>query len=200
MRFMDVNWVRRLNKLRGGTGPALVLAVSTCLGSCGAGQETSVKALEVTEIVAYWSVEGKRGDNTYIQPVVRFRVRNGGETETDYIQTMAVFRREGSREVAWGTAYEYSISGEPVASGGVSKVITLRSDSTFFSKDEPKQMLENEEWEQVFVEIFLRVGASTWTPVTELEIPRRLGAPGVERFLEPAEEPESEKSPSDGKV
>jgi hypothetical protein len=197
MKFMDIIWVRHANRLR---GPALVLAVATCLGSCGAGQEEAVKALEVTETVAYWTVEGKRGEKTYIQPVVRFRVRNGGEAEADYIQAMAVFHREGAPDVAWGNAYEYSISGEPVSPGGLSKVITLRSDSTFFSKDEPKQMLENEEWEQVDVEIFLRVGASTWTKVTEFEVPRRLGAPGVERFLEPAEdEPESEEPSSDPK-
>ena len=44
----------------------------------------------------------------------------------------------------------------PVAS------ITMRSDSNFVSKDEPEQMFHNDKWEQVHVEVFLRVGPSSW--------------------------------------
>lgn len=179
-------WIRCVNA-RACTGLALILVLSV-LSSCGMGEQAVVEALEVTELVTYWSVEGKRGDKNYIHPILRFRIRNGGEGPADYVQTLAVFRLESSPDDAWGNAYEYSIAGEAIAPGQVSKVITLRSDSTFFSKDEPKKMMENEEWEQVWVEIFLRVGSSDWIPVTKVEVPRRLGAPGVERFLEPPEE------------
>ena len=119
--------------------------------------------------------------------MVRFQIHNGGEREVDYIQTMAVFRLESSPEESWGNAYEYSISGDPVVPGELSRIITLRSDSTFFSKDEPRMMLENEAWEQVSVDVFVRVGASSWKLAIKVEVPKRLGAPGVDRFLEPAE-------------
>ncbi len=179
-------WIKRLNE-RACAGLALILLLSVS-SSCGGGEQAVVEALEVTEMVSYWSVQGKRADKNYIHPIVRFRIRNGGEGQADYIQTMAVFRLESSPGVAWGNAYQYSISGGPIAPGQVSKVITLRSDSTFFSKDEPGKMLENEEWEQVWVEIFFRVGSSDWISMIKEEVPRRLGAPGVERFLEPPEE------------
>jgi hypothetical protein len=58
-------------------------------------------------------------------------------------------------------------------------------------------MLENERWEQVYVEIFLRVGSSRWQSATKIEVPRRLGAPGVDKFLQPQEEkpPAEEAAP-----
>jgi hypothetical protein len=172
----------------------LLVVVSTFgLSACGNGEEQAIQSLGAEEVVAYWSVWGKKGDNYHIHPIVRFQIRNNGESDVDYIQTMAVFRLEGSPEEPWGNAYEYSIAGDPIPPGGLSRVVTLRCDSTFFSKDQPRTMLENEQWEQVYVEIFLRVGSSKWQSVTKQEVPRRLGAPGVEKFLEPPEEPQPEK-------
>lgn len=172
------------------------LAASVGLGACGAAEQKAVEALSVENVVAYWAVKGKRGDNNYIRPVVRFKIRNEGDSPVDYVQTMAVFRLESSPDSAWGNAYEYSISNDAIAPGGLSRVITLRCDSTFFSKDEPRRMLDNEKWEQVFVELFLRVGSSSWRSVHKMEVPRRLGAPGVEKFLEP--QPQESAPPSKG--
>jgi hypothetical protein len=174
-----------------------VAALAMSLGACGVGEQRAVEALGVEELVGYWSVQGKRGDNFYIHPVVRFQIRNNGESDVDYIQTMAVFRLEGSPDSAWGNAFEYSISGDPLPPGELSRMVTLRCDSTFYSKDEPRVMLENEHWEQVFAEIFLRVGSSKWKSVAKMEIPRRLGAPGVEKFLEPTEEEPSKEPKQD---
>lgn len=157
---------------------------------CNAGDERAVEGLEIDDVQAYWSVWGKKGDNNYIHPVVRFKVRNNGESEADYIQTQAVFRRESKLEEAWGNAFEYAIAGDPVPPGGLSREITLKCDVTVYSTDPPRRMLENEQWQQVFVEVFLRVGSSHRKSVLKMEVPRRLGAPGVEKFLEP-QEPEA---------
>jgi hypothetical protein len=158
------------------------------LGACNGGNEEAVKALDIEEVVAYWTVKEKRGDNNYINPVVRFKIRNNADVAVDYIQTMAVFRLKRSPDNSWGNAYEYSIAGDPVPPGELSRLVTLRCDSTFFSKDEPQKMLENEEWEQVIVEVFLRVGSSSWRSITKMEVPRRIGAPGLEKFLQPSDE------------
>lgn len=150
------------------------------------GKEEAVKGLSATEVVSYWSVRGKVGDDTYIRPIVRFRIRNDGSRPVDYVQTMAVFRRQSAPQESWGSAFEYSLSGDPVAPGGESRLITLRSDSYYFSSSEPERMFENEEWEQVTVEVYLKAGPSTWKPAAKLEVPKRIGAPGVEKFLEPS--------------
>jgi hypothetical protein len=186
-------WTRSWTRLS--IWPAAFLAFG--LSACGAGNDQAVEALDVEEVVAYWSVKGKSGDNFVLNPVIRFRIRNNGGREVDYIQTMAGFRLDSSPDAAWGNAFEFSISGDPVPSGGLSRVVTLRCDATFYSKDQPRAMLENEHWEQVHAEIFLRVGSSGWRSITTVEVPKRLGAPGVEKFLEPQdEEPAAEEPPA----
>ena len=151
-------------------------------------KEEAVKGLEATDVVSYWSVRGKFEENNYIRPIVRFRIHNGGSRPVDFVQTMAVFRRASAPQESWGSAFEYSLSGDPIAPGEPSRVITLRSDSYYFSTDEPESMFENEEWEQVTVEVFLKVGPSSWKPAAKLEVPRQLGAPGLEKFLAPSDE------------
>ncbi len=159
--------------------------VLTATSACGDGDEKIVQSLEAEDVVAYWSVYGKRNETNYIHPIVRFKVRNGGEVDASYIQTMAVFRLESNPDEAWGNDYLYAISGDPVAPGELSREITLKSDSTFYSKDGPAKMIENEMWEQVNVEVLLRVGSSSWKTVIKQDVPRRIGAPGLEKFLNP---------------
>ncbi len=163
-----------------------VVAVFLLAACSDLGKEDAAEGLQAAEVVSYWTVRGKFGDDTYIRPIVRFRIRNEGPKAVDYIQTMAVFRRASTPDESWGSAFEYSLSGDPVAPGGESRVITLRSDTDYFSKVAPEQMFDNEEWEQVTVEVFLKVGPSSWKPVAKVEVPKRVGAPGVEKFLQPS--------------
>jgi hypothetical protein len=152
--------------------------------------QARVEALELEDVAAYWAVRGKDAEeNHYIHPVVRFRVRNDGGDAVGYVQAMAVFKRESFPEEPWGNDFLYSISEEPISPGSASDVLTMRSDTNFISKDAPERMFQNEKWERVHVEVFLRVGPSNWRPVLNLEVPKRIGAPGLEKFLDPSEEP-----------
>ena len=166
----------------------LALVLTTPL-ACDIGKEQAVQGIEAIDVESYWTVRGKLEDDIYIRPVVRFRIHNSGPNPVDYIQTMAVFRRQSAPEESWGSAFEYSLSGDPVAPGETSRLISLRSDSYYFSGEQPEQMFENEKWEQVTVEVFLKVGPSSWKPTAKMEVPKQLGAPGLEKFLTPAEEP-----------
>jgi hypothetical protein len=177
----------------------LAFLVILWVTACSAADRKAVESLEIEDVEAYWSVWGKKDDNNYINPVVRFKVRNGGESSVDYVQATAVFRRESNPNESWGNAFEYALAGDPISPGGLSREITLKCDSTFFSKDPPRKMLENEHWQQVNVEVFLRVGSSPWKTVTKMEIPRRLGAKGLEKFLEPQEPEASPEQAPQGK-
>jgi len=151
--------------------------------------EAKVDALELEEVVAYFAVRGavrgKDGEQyNYIHPVVRFRIKNAGTEEAGYIQAMAVFKRESLPDDPWGNDFLYSAS-KTLAPGAQSGVITMRSDTNFVSKDAPEQMFQNEKWEKISASVFLRVGPSSWKPVLSLEVPKRIGAPGLEKFLEP---------------
>jgi hypothetical protein len=167
----------------------LVLLTATVHGCADFTREEALEGLSVTDVVSYWSVRGKVGDDTYIRPLVRFRIRNDSERDVDYVQTMAVFRWEKAPDEGWGNAFEYSLSGDPVSPGEVSRMITLRSDSYYFSKEEPEEMFESAEWQQVTVEVYAKAGRSTWKSVVKLEVPKQIGAPGVNKFLDPDGEP-----------
>jgi hypothetical protein len=170
---------------------ASAAAVALVLPACEEAESNAkVQALQVVDVAAYWAVRGKdQEQNNYIHPVVRFRIQNGFSEEVSYVQAMAVFKRETFPDEPWGNDFLYSISDKPIPPGGATEFLTLRSDTNFISKDSPEKMFQNEKWEQVLVEIFLRVGPSVWTPVLDLEVPKHIGAPGLEKFLEPAVEP-----------
>jgi hypothetical protein len=167
-------------------GAAVLALLSGCVET---ESNAKVQALQLEDVAAYWAVRGKdQEQNNYIHPVVRFRIKNGFPEEVSYIQAMAVFKRENFPDEPWGSAFLHSISDQPLPAGGASEVLVLRADTNFVSKDSPEQMFQNEKWEQVLVQIFLRVGPSVWTPVVALEVPKHIGAPGLEKFLEPAVE------------
>ncbi len=162
-----------------------MLTLSWSLSGCtDAEAEKKLDSLALDGAVAYWAVRGRDEEkNNYIRPVVRFRVKNRGERAVGYIQAMAVFKIESLPDEPWGNAFSYSISDAPIPAGGVSETVALRGDHNFISKDPPERMFENEKWEDVEVEVFLRVGPSSWRIVETLPVPRHLGAPGVEQFL-----------------
>lgn len=170
----------------------VVLALQSCSACSDAKSEKILRALVLEDVSAYWAIQGQDGEkNNYIHPVVRFRVLNGSDQDLDYVQVMAVFKRENLPDESWGNAFTYSISEEPIPPGDSSDAITLRSDTSFISKDSPRQMFLNEKWEEVEVEIFLRVGPSSWQILETRQVPKHIGAPGLEKFLEPAEDAET---------
>ncbi len=162
-----------------------VLLVSTV--SCtDAESEALLASLRLEDFASYFAVIGKDEEgNNFIRPVVRFRVLNGAEQEVGYIQAMAVFKRELLLDEPWGNAFTYSVSEEPIKPGEASDLVTLRSDRNVISKDSPQQMFVNEKWEEVSVEIFVRVGPSSWQSLGQMQVPKKIGAPGIEKFLSP---------------
>ncbi len=193
------------------------LALSAALGAAAFGtvactdQAANAVAarLELTDLVAYWAVRGRDSEgNNYIRPTVRFRVRNTNAEPVEYIQVMSVFRRESAPEEAWGTGYIHSVHEAPLAPEEESPEHTLRADSNYLSQGSPERMFENALWEDVEVELFVRVGASSWVTRGKTVALRRLGPPGVEKYLEPIEdepiyheagrEPETPPGPGDG--
>ena len=163
-------------------GVLLVSAVS-CSDAEG---EALLQSLRLKDFASYFVVIGKDEEGyNFIRPVVRFRVMNGGEQEVGYIQAMAVFKRELFPEESWGNAFTYSVSEEPIKPGEASDLVTLRSDKNVISKDAPEQMFVNEKWEEFTVEIFVRVSASRWAWFGQMQVPKKIGAPGLEKFLSP---------------
>jgi len=166
--------------------PFLVFPVAGCVDR---GSTEAVAALEVENLVAYWGVLGEDSEGfSYIRPAVRFRIRNAGEEPVRYIQAHGTFRRTSAPEEAWGTGYLHSVSEEELLPGEATEEVTIYSDSNYLSKATPERMFDNPLWEDVEVEVFLRVGSSNYTPQGRIVALRRLGPPGIEKYLEQDEE------------
>ena len=183
----------RLLLSTGAVSAALLLAgLATSLGApgCTDARDNEIAArMELSELVGYWAVRGRDSEgNNYIRPAVRFRVQNTNPEPVEYVQVMSVFRRESAPEEAWGTGYVHSVSEEALAPGEASGEHTLRADSNYLSQGTPESMFENELWEDVEIEMFVRVGASSWVSQGKTTALRRLGPPGVEKFLEPIDD------------
>jgi len=187
------SWTRRFFPVLLSSLVSVLSAVSS--GCDDAESEAKAAALELEDVNAYWAVRGKdREQNNYIHPVVRFRIKNSGTEEAGYIQAMAVFKRDAFPDDPWGNDFLYSVSATPLAPGTRSDLVTMRADTNFISKDAPERMFQNEKWEKISVSVFLRVGPSSWKPKLSLEVPKQIGAPGLERFLEP--EAETDATPT----
>jgi hypothetical protein len=173
-----------------GTLAPLLLAASIGFPGCVNQEDNeSASRIKLNELVAYWAVRGRDSEgNNYIRPAVRFRVENTNPEPIEYVQVMSVFRRESSPDEAWGTGYLHSVAEEALAPGEASGEHTLRADSNYLSQGAPERMFENELWEDVEVEMFVRVGASSWVSQGKTTALRRLGPPGVEKYLEPIDD------------
>lgn len=189
----------------------VLLAASFGAPACVNQEDNAAAArMEMNELVGYWAVRGRDSEgNNYIRPAVRFRVQNTNPAPIEYVQVMSVFRRESAPEEAWGTGYVHSVAEAALAPGEVSGEHTLRADSNYISQGSPESMFDNELWEDVEIEMFVRVGASAWVSQGKTVALRRLGPPGVEKYLEPIDdepiygiapgpddEPEPEPEPS----
>lgn len=172
----------------------LAAASLAVMGGLGCASDGSVHQLEITDVSGYWAVRGEMGDHHYVYPVVRFRVANDGPEPVDYVQAMAVYRQESEPEIIWTSVYQYSIAGQPLEPGESSPLVSLPADTHYYSQDEPEQMLTSDAWDPVRAEIFLRVGGNAWQRVETVEVEDRIGAPGVDQFIEPSA-PSEEPSP-----
>lgn len=162
------------------------------MGGLACASNERVHQLEITDVSGYWAVRGEMGEHHYIYPVVRFRVANDGAEPVDYVQAMAVYRQESEPEMIWTSVYQYSIAGQPLEPGESSPLVSLPADTHYYSEDEPEQMLTSDEWDPVTAEIFLRVGGNPWQRLETVEIEDRIGAPGVDQFIEPSAPPEEQ--------
>ena len=169
---------------------AALLTTSVGTSGCTNPRDNQIASgMELDELVGYWAVRGRDSEgNNYIRPVVRFRVKNTNPEPVEYVQVMSVFRRESAPEEAWGTGYIHSVAEEALAPGEATGEHTLRADSNYLSQGAPETMFENELWEDVEIEMFVRVGASVWVSRGKTMALRRLGPPGVEKYLEPIDD------------
>jgi hypothetical protein len=159
--------------LRAAAFSAILFAAAFSI-SCGASVD-AVAALEPLDVVTGWFDDGIiEGGKNKLVPSVTLKLRNKSDAELKSIQINAIFRRVGEKEM-WGEYFGWAIPrAEPLPPGGVTKTLVMRS-TLGYTGDQPRmQMLQNREFVDAKVEIYLKQGSKVLAKLAEYPIQRQL--------------------------
>lgn len=154
-------------------GGAIVLALVATI-SCGNSSD-AVLALEPLDVVTGWFDDGiLEGGKNKLVPSVSMKLRNKSGAPLKSIQINAIFRRVGEKEM-WGEYFGWAIPRDPeLAPGTETKTLVMRS-TLGYTGDQPRmQMLQNREFVDAKVEIYLKRGSKVWAKLAEYPIQRQL--------------------------
>lgn len=152
----------------------LALAAAVAVARCGAAPDPK-QTIEATDLDGFWGVEASSGNEQYIAPMCRVRLRNKGTTDLTFVRAMATFRREGSND-AWGSDFKFVTSGDKPLRAGESIFLEFKSEARYHSPGTPESMFSNTEFKDARVEIFVRLASSEWVEVARSPLPRRIGS------------------------
>ncbi len=154
------------------TLPVLCLLLLTSFG-CTRGPDP-VTALEPVDVVTGWYDAGiVEGGLNKLVPSVSLKLRNRSDDEMRSVQINAIFKRVNEAEM-WGEHYGWAIQGEPLPAGRATGDIVLRSGLGYTGEQPRVQMLQNKEFVDAKVEIFLKQGSRVWAKLAEFPIERQL--------------------------
>ena len=156
--------------------PGLVLVAVLALFSsnCGASVE-AVAALEPVDVVTGWFDDGiVEGQKNKLVPSVTLKLRNKSAEQLKSIQINAIFKRVGEQEM-WGEYFGWAIPRNPgLAAGAETQPMVMRSALGYTGTQPRMQMLQNKEFIDAKVEIFLKQGSKVWAKLAEYPIQRQL--------------------------
>ncbi|MDP2053917.1 MAG: hypothetical protein Q8N52_09055 [Acidobacteriota bacterium] len=148
----------------------ITLSSYSCRASVAA-----VAALEPVDVVTGWFDDGilEDGKNKLV-PSVSLKFRNKSDTELKSIQVNAIFRRVGEQEM-WGEYFGWAVPRDPVLAAGAETAPLVMRSALGYTGDQPRmQMLQNKEFIDAKVEIFLKQGSQVWAKLAEYPIQRQL--------------------------
>jgi hypothetical protein len=141
--------------------------------SCGA-SEAAVAALEPIDVVTGWFDDGiVEGGKNKLVPSVSMKLRNKSDEAIRSIQINAIFRRVGEQEM-WGEYFGWAIPRQPLPAGATTNTLVMRSALGYTGEQPRMQMLQNREFVDAKVEIYLKQGSRVWAKLAEYPIQRQL--------------------------
>jgi hypothetical protein len=142
--------------------------------SCGSSVD-AVASLEPIDVVTGWFDDGIiQGGKNKLVPSVALKLHNKTDKALKSIQINAIFRRVGEKEM-WGEYFGWAIPRDPsLAAGAQTDLLVMRS-TLGYTGDQPRmQMLQNHEFVDAKVEIYLKQGSKVWAKLAEYPIQRQL--------------------------
>ena len=141
--------------------------------SCGA-SEAAVASLEPIDVVTGWFDDGiVEGGKNKLVPSVSLKLRNKSDQPIRSIQINAIFRRVGEQEM-WGEYFGWAIPRQPLPAGETTNTLVMRSALGYTGEQPRMQMLQNREFIDTKVEIYLKQGSRVWAKLAEYPIQRQL--------------------------
>jgi hypothetical protein len=141
--------------------------------SCGA-SEAAVASLQPVDVVTGWFDDGiVEGGKNKLVPSVSLKLRNKSDQPIRSIQINAIFRRVGEQEM-WGEYFGWAIPREPLPAGSTTNALVMRSALGYTGEQPRMQMLQNREFVDAKVEIYLKQGSRVWAKLAEYPIQRQL--------------------------
>ena len=141
--------------------------------SCGA-SEAAVAALEPVDVVTGWFDYGiLEGGKNKLVPSVTLKLRNKGDQPIRSVQINAIFRRVNEQEM-WGEYFGWAVPREPLPAGATTDTLVMRSTLGYTGEQPRMQMLQNREFIDAKVEIYLKQGSKVWAKLAEYPIQRQL--------------------------
>ena len=141
--------------------------------SCGA-SEAAVASLEPVDVVTGWFDDGiVEGGKNKLVPSVTMKLRNKGDQPIRSVQINAIFRRVNEPEM-WGEYFGWAVPREPLPAGATSNTLVMRSTLGYTGEQPRMQMLQNREFIDAKVEIYLKQGSKVWAKLAEYPIQRQL--------------------------
>jgi hypothetical protein len=161
------------SQLRTAASSAILFALLFSI-SCGPSID-AVAALEPINVVTGWYDDGIiEGGKNKLVPSVSLKLHNKSDQELKSIQINAIFRRVGEKEM-WGEYFGWAIPRDkPLAPSAETATLVMRS-TLGYTGDQPRmQMLQNHEFVDAKVEIYLKQGSKVLTKLAEYPIQRQL--------------------------
>lgn len=159
--------------IRRALSAAVVLLAAFVSVSCGA-SEAAVAALEPIDVVTGWFDDGiVEGGKNKLVPSVTMKLRNKSNDSIRSIQINAIFRRVNEQEM-WGEHFGWAIQRQGLAAGATTDTLVMRSALGYTGTQPRMQMLQNREFIDAKVEIYLKQGSRVWAKLAEYPIQRQL--------------------------
>jgi hypothetical protein len=158
------------------------LAASLLLGGAACTSHDPERELVMSGIETYWIVDSPQGDQNFVAPVVRFRLRNVGPQALGSVQARARFPGPDQEET-WGSIQEQVSTWSRPLGPGKEVVVTVRSSGRYHATADPEDILRSPAFRDPRAEVFVRIGSSSWALMAEVPVSRRLGARGAFELL-----------------
>ena len=151
------------------------IALAAVLSTGCSSSTDAVAALEPVDVITGWFDDGiVEGGKNKLVPSVSMKLRNKSDQELRSIQINAIFRRVGEQEM-WGEYFGWAIPRTaPLAPGAETKPLVMRSTLGYTGVQPRMQMLQNKEFVDAKVEIYLKQGSKVLAKLAEYPIQRQL--------------------------